>query len=1392
VELDHPAPPRRRRLRGALRRLGVVLGWTAAGLVTVVALAVLLPPGRRALLCAGLDLVDRSLPGDLSSERAVWPGLGRLELDGLVWVDGPDTLARADTLRLALDVTDLLHRDLTVRRLVAAGIAADVPAIRRRLPAAGPPERDQAPADRAGGPALLRAGSLPPLPSIAVERFALRRLAVATAPYQVVRVDSLTASLELRGARAPRFAAALRARPRDPLGVVWRLAGEVGPDTLVLDLAPLHLGAPAELPEPAALSLAGRLALPRAAAESLLAGRLDWPVLDLRAFSIAGDLGSWRLDASLDGRAPGTVTLHSHLPAAPAALLAQLAGTGVDSLAPGTVDTLAARWARGGEPGLDLRLDVVPPSPPAAAAALQLCVRGAVRLPAPAALAPLLPPQLAVDDLGPIVADLDLRYDGQAGRPHVTARLDLGRTAWLEAARIVIAGDTTRVRLDSLAVALPGLAVQARGRASRDSVQAHVELRLPDASLLERWRDPALAGAKLDVTAVVDAAGPWPLPHVDLALRGTAASPLVTIPSLALDAIVAPDTVVLALDLPAGLHAAAGDLDAAALEFAGATRDSLREVRGAFHLGARAGPARLVTAGRIRVEDVLTLPAGALTVDTLLVAYRNREVASRGPWQATFALADSTASVRGLRLTGDLGEIALDGAASPDSVVANVALALRATRAAIVGHVPASARANLPAGTLTADGEVAIAGSLREPWATGRLRLGVADQPELAGLHAEAHLALGGAGTPPPGLEPGPDGWRGRAARVDLTLHDADTLLVRISALAPLPRPQAVADSVDVRVFAAALDLARLDPLLPWRPSLSGRLDLDARAIGVATVDTTVPLLDLAGGIRVRDLRLATAEGAWLRLDGEVDVAGTTREPRLRGSLVLGLRAARDALLGLLPPEADDWLPAGTLTADGEVAVDGPLAAPWAAGRLRLGVADNPELAGLRAETSLTAAGAGAPPPGLEAGRAGWREHAARVELSLRDADTLLVRVAALAPLPRPGAAADSAAVQIVAHALDLARLARLLPTSATLSGRLDLDAHARGVITPDAAEPQLDLAGGLRARDVRLRAADGSWLALGGEGALAGATRAPVVRGGLELAGGLIRLPEPPPALLPATGDALLWRANPAGVDSLAASVSDSVTAPASAAAFLPDLIFTVRCPGALWLRGQGLDVELSGDLSVHLREGRLGVDGELEAKQGTMRQLGRVFRLQRGRVVFYADDDDLDPALDLALGVAVGEYQITITLTGTASEPELEFTSSPELGDGDIISVLLFGKTADGLDEGQSGLMAERASQIAVAYGSVKLQESMARELGVDVLMIAPREGDEETNALTVGKYLSPKVLVRYERTLSEESAFFVHLDYHLTANQEWKAHTQVSQGEESGLELRWEKDW
>ncbi len=1442
------APGRRRRVALAARAVMLVVAFGIA----VMLLALMLPAGREALLDHAVEVARDRLPGTVHVGRAAWPRLGTLAVGDVIWHDGPDTLAHLEDLELRLALGDLWRRDVTVRRVHAAGIVADLPAIAARLPAA---PRDTALVPGASPPPslpfFLRPGALPPLPSLAIEQVSIARVAVRTAPRHTARLDTLHLAVELRHGRPFHLAAALRARPLATLGVSGRLRGEVEADTLVLAFAPLFLAAPERLPALADLPLDGRVRLPLPALEALLAGHAAWPSLTIDALALAGDLGDWRLDARLDHRAAGRVTLRSELPAAPVALLAGLAA--LDDPAPMTpaqLDTLAARWAAHGPPGVDLTVDVVPP-PAQAPRRARVEARGRVRLPAPAAIASLLPPQLVAADLGPVELDLDAAYDGTVDPAVWRATLDLGRTAWLDRAQLEADGTLAAdgvVALDRALVELrlPGLAIAATGRADQDSLRLDASLDVPDASLLRRWRDldPAAADpAALDLDlagrARLRAHGRWSAPTARLDADVRVAAAGLQLPRAELSARLDPDTLHVRAHLPAGLTLPTAVVESATFTFAGAATDSLRRLRGRYDLQLAMPPVATSWRGHVDAAGLPDRPEVLMVADHLALSLDRRHLASTGPWRLTYSAADTTARLEGLQLAGTLGRFDLAGRVSPDSLEASLALDLRVPLEPVRDFLPPEQQDALPAGTVTATGRIAALGAPAAPWTTGDLRLALLDASDLADLAVEVALALGGSGPAPTTTQPGRLGWQAGSARLSARLLDHGQPAVTVAARVPWPLSGSVPDSVDLAFGAPSIDLGRLQPLLPAGHALSGTLAGTASVRGALPptllddATTTDPLtlaraLDLAIGLDLHldDIAAGLPDGSALTAAGTLTLTGTTASPAVAANLEvagdlgrlvlradalgdevearadLDLRLSSDAVRPYLPLDQQPLLPRGILAVTGRLAAVGPAQAPWAHGDLQLAVVDEPDLAALTTTIDLHLGGRGDPPATLPAPAARWRAGSARVALRLLDGGVELLRLDALAPLPHLVAAADSVDMRLHAPGLELARLAPLLPPGTTVTGRLEASTRVAGLMTPGQPDPDLDLAGHLRVANLRAQLPEGSRLALRGRVDLAGTSLAPQIRGGLHVEGGLIRLPDPPPTLLPPAGEALLWQTSatpppvivdpdaPAATGPAPADTRGAPAPPGALPRVLPDLVLTLTSPGDLWLRGQGLDIELAGDLSLLLRGDHIAVEGELTAVQGTMRQLGHLFRLQRGRVVFDGSETELNPELDLALGVRVGQYDIGILLGGTALSPTLSFTSAPELSDGDILAALLFGKPLDELDEGQTGLLASRAAQIAAAYGSARLQDSLARQLGVDVLTIAPREGDEETTALTVGKYLSPRVLVRYEQLLREGSAFFVHLDYAFAGA--FRLHTQVSQGEQSGVQLKWLRDW
>jgi translocation and assembly module TamB len=218
-------------------------------------------------------------------------------------------------------------------------------------------------------------------------------------------------------------------------------------------------------------------------------------------------------------------------------------------------------------------------------------------------------------------------------------------------------------------------------------------------------------------------------------------------------------------------------------------------------------------------------------------------------------------------------------------------------------------------------------------------------------------------------------------------------------------------------------------------------------------------------------------------------------------------------------------------------------------------------------------------------------------------------------------------------------------------------------------------------------------------------------------------------------------------------------------------------------------MTVQLSGDLLLTQKEGEPSVVGELRAVQGDYRFMGRRFELDRGVVAFYGDLDS-DPQLDLELRADIEGSVYRIAMQGWALAPELRLTSEPEQTEGDIIASLLFGKPLDELDTGQENLLKARTAQILTSLGSTRLMDRMSRSLGADLISYNQSAGADAASSLLVGKYLSPKLLLKYEQFLDRSNAYTVRLDYALS--RFFRVETTVGQGAESGLELKWARDY
>jgi hypothetical protein len=183
----------------SLKILGIA-AVVVVGLVVTLAGLLLLQPVRDRVLATALPRVHSALPGDLAVDSAAWPSPGTLEFEGVLWTDGPDTLASVDLLRASVDLTELVRRDVHVREVVLVGARADIPAIVGAFPSSGEDDEEE---QEKGESSFPRGGELPGVPSMAVDRLAIDATRVRISESVDLRDVAIRAVAEARRGRDP-------------------------------------------------------------------------------------------------------------------------------------------------------------------------------------------------------------------------------------------------------------------------------------------------------------------------------------------------------------------------------------------------------------------------------------------------------------------------------------------------------------------------------------------------------------------------------------------------------------------------------------------------------------------------------------------------------------------------------------------------------------------------------------------------------------------------------------------------------------------------------------------------------------------------------------------------------------------------------------------------------------------------------------------------------------------------------------------------------------------------------------------------------------------------------------------------------------------------------------
>ncbi len=184
------------------------------------------------------------------------------------------------------------------------------------------------------------------------------------------------------------------------------------------------------------------------------------------------------------------------------------------------------------------------------------------------------------------------------------------------------------------------------------------------------------------------------------------------------------------------------------------------------------------------------------------------------------------------------------------------------------------------------------------------------------------------------------------------------------------------------------------------------------------------------------------------------------------------------------------------------------------------------------------------------------------------------------------------------------------------------------------------------------------------------------------------------------------------------------------------------------LRVRGRGLDTKLRGNLRLTTPGGRLAVDGTVSTFSGTYAAYGQKLSIERGELTFIGPAEN--PRLDIIATRPNLEQTVGVAVTGTALNPRVRLFSDPEMADIDKLSWLVLGRPSDGLGRADTALLQRAVIGLLAGEGSGPTDQLISA-VGLDEVSFRQTEGEVRETVVSLGKQLSRRWYVGYERSLN-----------------------------------------
>lgn len=189
-------------------------------------------------------------------------------------------------------------------------------------------------------------------------------------------------------------------------------------------------------------------------------------------------------------------------------------------------------------------------------------------------------------------------------------------------------------------------------------------------------------------------------------------------------------------------------------------------------------------------------------------------------------------------------------------------------------------------------------------------------------------------------------------------------------------------------------------------------------------------------------------------------------------------------------------------------------------------------------------------------------------------------------------------------------------------------------------------------------------------------------------------------------------------------------------------ELDYRVRASRRIFVRGPAFDTEWGADVRATGRLDAIRLNGNAQLENGSVNFAGRPFDIASGRIRFRGSPTDA--TINVVAERTDDSLTAQVIVSGPVTAPQIRLTSTPSLPEDEILSRILFGRSASELSALEAAQLASTLSSAATGVGGFGAFDRLRSAIGIDRLSV--RAG-EDGPVVTGGRYIDDDVYLEIE---------------------------------------------